>query len=273
MNQELLEQIGGRLLSKVMTDEVPGFLFDNCFRDRSITTIVAPSHSGKSMLMLDMAICLEMEIPLFGRFKPMRNRNVFFVGADAPSWDYGLQSRKLCIGHGIDADHRALMDLPGIWHSGTYITDTIFLKWLAQWKNDTGADVLFIDSLRATHRADENLSGEMGEVWNILKSMRDSGWCIIMSHHMGHTRQMVGQDIHAGRGSTINADATDFQYNLSKRSRRDPRVRITNAKARGGGPEVEPFDYFDMVTVPGGGEMVNGLPLNGIKLVSGILEV
>jgi len=267
---ELLDSIGGRTLNSVMKDDVPGFLFENCFRDRSITVIVAPAHSGKTLLMLDMAICLDMEIPLFGQFKPMRGRQVFFIGADAPSWDYGLQSRKLCIGHGIDLAHRELLDLPGIWRSGVKITDLQFLRWLDQWKNTAQADVLFIDSHRATHTGDENLSNEMSQVWNILKGMRDNGWCIIMSHHAGHTRQLLGQDIHAGRGSTVIGDAADFVYNLSKRNRRDPRVKITCAKARGGGPEVDPFDYFDIVPVESK-ETVNGQPLKGIKLISGVL--
>ena len=77
---------------------------------RSITVIEAPAHRGKTLLTLEMAICLDFELPLFGRFQPLRNRRVFYVGADAPSWDYGLQTRKLLIGHGIEPPRWKLLD-------------------------------------------------------------------------------------------------------------------------------------------------------------------
>jgi hypothetical protein len=250
-----------------MHDHIPGFLFDGCFRDSSITLFVAPSHRGKTLLLLDMAICLDMELPLFGRFQPLSGRQVFFMGCDAPSWDYGLQARKLCIGHGIEKPQRELLDLPGIWKSGIKITDPSVREWLAKWKSVTGASVLFIDSHRATHGASENDSTEMAKVWDILKGLRDKGWAIIMAHHAGHSREIIGADVHAGRGSTVINDASDFIYTLSKRNRKDPRVKVELVKGRGGSEEDDPFSYFDITTVPSD-EEVNGRPLYGIKLVA-----
>jgi hypothetical protein len=258
---------GARPISAVMHDPVPGFLFENCFRDHSITVFVAPSHRGKTLLLLDMALCLDMEMPLFGRFQPLAGRQVFFMGCDAPSWDYGLQARKLCIGHGIPPAQRELLGLAGVWRSGVKITDPSVREWLSQWKEHTNTDVLFIDSHRATHGANENDSGEMTKVWDILKGMRDKGWCIIMAHHAGHEREIAGADVHSGRGSTVINDASDFIYTLNKRNRKDTRVKVACVKGRGAAEDDDPFSFFDIVSVASD-EIVNGRPLYGLKLVA-----
>ena len=250
-----------------MTDRVPGFLFENCFRDHSITVFVAPAHRGKTLLMLDMALCLDMEMPLFGRFQPLSGRQVFFMGCDAPAWDYGLQARKLCIGHGIPPAQRNLLDLVGVWKSGVHITDPSVRDWLGEWKRHTGADVLFIDSHRATHGANENDSGEMSKVWDMLKGLRDRGWCIIMAHHAGKLTEVDQSDVHAGRGSTIINDASDFIYTLNKRNRKDTRVRVTCVKGRGAAEDDDPFSFFDIQSVESD-ETINGRPLYGLRLVA-----
>jgi RecA-family ATPase len=265
LSSELLTEICGRPLSNVMNDEVPGFLFDGCFRNRSITVIVAPPHRGKTMLMLDMAICLDMEIPLFGKFAPIKGQEVFFVGCDAPSWDYGLQSRKLCIGHGLDQDRRNLLGINGIWRRGMRITSNRIQDWLKRWRDETGASILFIDSHRATHGLDENNSTEMVKVWDVLCSMRDAGWSIIMSHHTSKPREAELEDVYAGRGSTLIADSADFIYTLAKRTRREIRVNVKCVKGRGSGGEDEPFDHFNMTNIPST-EIINGRPVNGIRL-------
>jgi hypothetical protein len=265
MTSEILQEIGGRSMSDVMTDQVPGFLFDGCFRDRSITVIVSPPHRGKTMLMLDMAICLDMEIPLFGKFQPIKGQEVFFIGCDAPSWDYGLQSRKLCIGHGLDQERRALLGINGIWRRGVRLTSPSFQNWLKRYRDEVGASILFVDSHRATHGLDENNSTEMIKVWDILCNMRDSGWSIIMSHHTGKPRDVEIEDIYAGRGSTLIADSADFIYTLQKRTRRETRVSVKCVKGRGSGGEDEPFDHFIMRSIESP-EIVNNRPLNGIRL-------
>ena len=265
--EELAQEGGVRLLSSVMRDPPPGFLFENCFRDSSITVFVAPAHRGKTLLMLDMALCLDMEMPLFGRFMPLTGKQVFFMGCDAPSWDYGLQARKLCIGHGIPPAQRDLLDLPGVWRSKTKITDPVFREFLGKWKNLTSASVLFIDSHRATHGANENDSGEMSKVWDILKDLRDRGWCIIMAHHAGHTREIMSDDVHVGRGSTVIGDASDFIYSLNKRNRSDPRVNVNMVKGRGAAEDSDPFSFFDIISIPSE-EEVNGRPLYGLQLVA-----
>lgn len=263
----LLDTVNGRPLSSVMSDEVPGYLFDNCFRDRSITVFVAPPHRGKTLLMLDMAICLEAEIPLFGRFAPMRGHEVFFLGCDAPSWDYGLQARKLCIGHGIDASKRQLLNINGVWRRGLKITDPQTIKFLKAWRAETEASVLFIDTHRATHSANENDSREMERVWDILCSMRDQGWCIIMSHHTSKPSEVLQEDVNAPRGSTVIGASADFIYNLSKRNRADKKVRMVCTKGRGSGGEDDLMPYFTINYKPTD-EFVNGKPLLAIELLT-----
>lgn len=268
-HQDLLSEVRGSSLSEVMHSPVPGFLFDQCFRDRSITVLVAPPHRGKTFLMLDMFLCLDMEIPLLGRFAPLPGRSSFFLGCDAPEWDYGLQARKLCIGHGLSPGQRDLLELPGIWRAGVRLTDPDFRDWLGRWKKSTSADVLFIDTHRSTHGANENDSGEMERVWDILKTLRDRGWCIIMAHHVSKPSDVLQEDVHGLRGSTVIGASADFIYTLNKRTRKDQRVRVSCIKGRGAADGDDPFTHFDIVSVPAPpGEILNGQPLNGVRLVA-----
>lgn len=266
-HQEMLRAIGGRGLSSVMHDPVPGFLFENCFRERSITVFVAPPHRGKTLLMLDMALCLDMEMPLMGRFQPLKGRTIFFLGLDAPSWDYGLQARKLCIGHGLGPQARDLLELNGVWKSGKKITDPAVRDWLNNWKGATGADVLFIDTHRSSHGANENDSMAMELVWDKLKELRDGGWTIIMSHHTSKPTEILQEDVHSARGSTVIGASADFIYTLNKRSRKDKRVQVRCVKGRGAADDDDPFTFFDIEAVESD-EMLNGRPLYGLRLVA-----
>lgn len=266
MTNPLLKSLGGRPLSDVMTDPVPPFLFENCFRDSSITVFVAPPHRGKTLLMLDMAICLDRELPLFGRFMPLRGRKVFFLGCDAPSWDYGLQARKLHIGHGITPAQRTLTDIDGVWARKCKLTDPNVLDALAQLNRLDSRDVLMVDTHRSTHSANENDSGEMEQVWDIIKGLRNSGWCIIMSHHTPKPTEVIMEDVHAARGSSVIGASADFIYTLNKRNRRDRRVQVRCVKGRGAADEEDPFSWFDIEPVASD-EFLNGRPLYGLQLV------
>lgn len=264
---EALRAIGGRWATELLGRQAPGFLFDGVFREQSITLIEAAAHRGKTFLTLDMAICLDFEQPLFGRFTPIRNRRVFYIGADAPDWDYGLQMRKLFIGHGIEPARRQLMSIAGKYGRGLRITDKDLRTWLKNWRGMNGTDVLMIDSHRATHDADENSTKEMKVVWDSLCRYRDDGWTIIMTHHFGKQGEVLQEDVHGGRGSTIIGDQSDFIYTLNKRSRADKRVQVRCVKGRGAADQDDPFSYFDMLDIPSA-ETDGGRPLYGVRLVA-----
>ncbi len=263
---ERLEEQRVRTVESLLEEPVPGFLFDGFFRDNSITVIEAPSHRGKSMLMLDMALCLDLELPLFGLFKPLRGRDVLILGADAPPWDYRLQIQKLCIGHDISPERRKQIRILGKYERGINVLDPDIQRLVRTVKQETGASVLCIDSHRATHNQDENSSTGMKHVWDVLCGWRDAGWAVVMTHHVGKMNEMTQVDVHTGRGSSVIADSSDFKYVLTKRSRTDPKINITCTKGRGGG-EDDPINSYSMLYVPSN-EFVNGKPIKGIKLAA-----
>jgi len=159
------------------------------------------------------------------------------------------------------------MSVAGVWRRGIKVTDPSVLTWLEAWKSQTGADVLFIDSHRATHDADENDSREMGKVWDCICRLRDSGWTIIMAHHSGKMKEGVFQDeSHSGRGSTIINDQSDFIFTLSKRKRRDKKVHVICNKARGSADLEDTFNHFVINDVPETSEAVAGRLVRGLRL-------
>lgn len=244
MSENLLDSIpaGGRIvhgakLFDLMKRPPPPFLFEGFIRQRSITALVADPHSYKSFIMMAMAIALDYNLPLFGRFAPTQTKRCFFVGADAPDWDYGQLAHKLFAGYGIEPRRRELCGVEGVFDEAINILDPAYIEWFAAYHKFGGGDVLFLDSKRSTTNTDENNSQDAVRVNKVLKFWRSSGITVIYAHHTAIGSHDEGRSaIYAGRGSGEAVAACDFQFNLRNVDAvavGNTRVRIIPAKGRG----------------------------------------
>ena len=207
-------------------------------RSRSITGIVAAPHSYKSFIMLAMAIALDYNLPLFGRFRPTKPMKTFIVGSDAPDWDYGQVTQKLLMGYQIAPERRHLMGVEGVFDESIDILDPLFLKWLMEeYDQFHGFDVVMFDSKRSTTKTDENNSQDAARVNRVFRWLRARGKTVIYAHHTAIASGTDGRPaVYAGRGSSDDGAACDFQFNLQNVDAvavGNTKIRIIPAKGRG----------------------------------------
>lgn len=223
-------------------EQTPLWLFEGFLRDKTLTVLGADRHSGKTLLMLDMMICLELGRPLFGVFPTSRSRRTLFIGQDAPEWDYKGVIRKLMKGHGVVPEVGAMFDSmvclnqgidlgdPRVWDPVGYQSQLLDL-W-----NEHQFDVLFLDTELEVHRFEENSARQMQEWGKIKKGLRDRlGVSIIASHHLAHQTE-VGIPKRL-RGSTVIGGTVDYEIIMGPQGglRDNPRnVSLRCDKARGG---------------------------------------
>jgi len=239
----LLHKANGLWLSDLLMKPPPPWLFDRFLRDRSITMVNAEPFSGKTLFLLAMAIAMDANLPLFGKFAPLYPRSVLFIGGgDAPDWDYGAQAKKLMLGYGLDERHRSMSSVAILPYEGHRLTDQSFLDWLSEWHELNPFDVLIIDTLLSVHRADENDARSMGAVFSVIKGIRDRfKAAVIFGQH--DAKQQEGKSaMYRPRGSSVIAGSVDFILSLQRRKNR---VKLTATKGRGAVME-HPTEYFDI---------------------------
>lgn len=266
----LLEKMGGQKLAQLTHLKPPPFLFEGFARDNAITLISSEPHAGKTLLMLDMAICLDYRLPLFGRFAPIRPRRILILGGDAPDWDYGQQTLKLQLGKGMGQAQRDLCEVTGVFREGMKLTDPFVLKWIDDYWHAQHFDVLMLDTLLTFHRANENDNQQMGAVMSILKSLRQKyNLAILIAHHTTKpSRDSAATGGYSARGASVIAGAIDFHFILKRKAKR---IYLDCVKGRGSVSD-EPVDYIDMVDVPTTEVDSEGRSLGGIKLVAPQME-
>lgn len=239
-------------------------------RSRSITALVAAPHSYKSFLMLAMAIALDFDLPLFGRFKPVRSMRTFFIGSDAPDWDYGQVTHKLWAGYGIKPERRHLQTVHGVFDEKVDALDPEFLKWLFKYDNVEGFDVIMFDSKRSIARINENDSQDAARLNGLFRHLRSRGKTVIYAHHTSIAANTDGRPaIYAGRGSSDDGAACDFQFNLQNVDNiavGNKKIRIIPAKGRG---LVAPpdLDILEAIFTPSGEVNAAGEPIDAVRFM------
>lgn len=191
---------------------------DGLLRSRTITMLSAEPFTGKTMLLLAMALSLATDSPLLG-YSPLGGQNVLFLGQDAPTWDYYGSIRKLWIGLGAPSipANRAIFFLNrGLRLEGpdisTLLEDAVRVQ---------GTTILMIDTLLAFHGRDENSNKEMASVMDLLKSWRDRlGLTILFSHHTAKpsaaSTPISGN--YRARGASVISGSVDFHLQLASRA-------------------------------------------------------
>ena len=147
--------------------------------ERGIAAIFGPSGSGKSFLVVDMAISIAKGSDWFGyRVKPCPVVYVCLEGEAGLSVRLAAFRTKGSIPKGIE-----FIDQP------VNLLDTKDLRDLVQSirANQMGEGIVVVDTLnRAAPGADENSSAEMGRIINACKLIQQGvGGLVLLVHHVG----------------------------------------------------------------------------------------
>lgn len=220
----------------------PPALFNNFLPDDALILVSGESFTGKTMLTLDMALCLDTGLPLFGRFAPPEPKTVLYVGRDAPTYDYVRQLNKLMVGHKLRSEVRSMLEITLLLNRKNHLLDPAFERWLGLYHDATGYDVLFLDTLVSVlPGVDENNNTAMSQVMDKLKSWRDSyGLSIIFTKHLNPLSLLAPTSAnYQVRGAKTVIDSSDYHLQL-RRAPRTPKampgvttVHLTVPKGRG----------------------------------------
>jgi hypothetical protein len=224
----------------------PPYLFGDFLLDRSLTAIVAPPFTGKSLMLAAMAIALDAQVPLFGTYMPGDMKRCLCILQDAPTWDYAEQFNKLMRGYQLDKEASQLLDAQLIINRAVQVTEPKFREHMSRVHEDFEFDILFLDAFWTLHSFNENDNSQMGYVMSQLKWVRDEfRAAVIFTHHERKFSQLDGPSnaTYRSRGSTVIPAACDAILNLSRHKNR---ITLDPVKARG---DESPRINFDIVDV------------------------
>lgn len=212
----------------------PEYLVEGLLEERSVVGIVAPPESGKSLLALELAVCVAMGFPFHGR-RVRRGLVVYLAGEG----QHGLAARlqALSTRHAI-ANESDIVPLRIARTAISLIEPLEFLKVQAAIdaeleRYQMPLALLVIDTLSRFMGGDESKAQDMGAYLNAIDALRAEGAAITL-HHPGH------HDATRGRGSSSWRGALDTEYLLAKNA--DNVVTVTCQKMKDG-PKPAPFSF------------------------------
>lgn len=210
---------------------------------KTLTMISAEPFTGKTMLLSCMMLCLDGGAPLFGFHDPLRPISCLFIGQDAPTWDYKGQVQKLA--RGLALPESTEFDSDMLLNEGVNLMDKNFIKWVYDYHEVTGFEVLMLDTLASLHSLNENDNQQMGMLMGRLKSIRDDLKVAVMFTH--HTAKLGADAMftsgnYRSRGASTIAGSCDFHVQLSAAA---GKVKLVMPKGRGAGSKPAP--WFEIV--------------------------
>ncbi len=175
-------------------------IIEDVLHARSISVISGKFGTYKTFVTVGMACSLATGEPWFGHRVP-EAMPVIYAAAEGA---YGINGR---IDAWEDATGRTVPDTLYVISVAARINRPYDMTELEELIQETGAKVVIFDTLHAsTPGADENNPGEMGEVVDVLRTLRDRhGVSIILPHHTGHAGER-------SRGSSSIEDDADASF-------------------------------------------------------------
>jgi len=205
-------ELAGRRISP------PPFLFENLIYTNSLIMLSGEPFSGKTLLMLNLLLSLDLGLPLFGEYLPSPYQRTLFIGQDAATWDYYAQYLKLYRGYVGDKTEPPTMKSMYFFNKGISLQDPSFFPWLQEAVRIWGFNVLMLDTLLEFHDADENSNKEMKPVMRVLKDARDKlGMTVLFSHHTGKPGPGARSGNYRARGASCISGGVDQHILISGR--------------------------------------------------------
>lgn len=157
---------------------------------------------GKSIEVLDEAICLAFALPVLGRFTVPTPRRVLLVSEEDSPRRVWRRLRALLRGHGLDPDDPAVQATlddrlrVSAWE-GFRLDDTAMVTRLEATLAECKPEVVYLDVLRKMTAKDLNKADQASAILDMLDDLRRRYGCVFIVVH--HYRKAQG--FRTGRGS------------------------------------------------------------------------
>lgn len=201
----------------------------------TVGSIVAPGGTGKSWLALEIAAAVAGG-PDLAKIGVPAHGEVLYLPAEDPK--PALIHRLHVLGQHASRDERAaIIDRLRVAPLTGHTSNILDPAWRdAITDQVAGARLLILDTIRRFHDLEENNSGEMAKLLDVMETLcDDTGVSILFLHHMakGATLNGAGDQQQASRGSSVLVDnVRGGQFNLSGMTEVEAQTHGVNAGDR-----------------------------------------
>lgn len=196
-----------------MREKVPSDFVLPGFVAGTVGALIAPGSTGKSMLAMELAALVAGVNVLCDDWTPSAHGPVVILAVEDPENE--LFNRWADLGSGLDLKQReqcSVVRVIPMFGLGFDVMEPFYFEALV--KLCTGKRLLILDTLRRIHNLDENNSGDMARVVDMLERVaRLTGCAILFLHHTskGAALSGDGDQQQASRGSSVLVDNIRFQ--------------------------------------------------------------
>ena len=228
-----------KTIDELMSHKYPPatYLVDRLIPTEAITILSGQSRSYKTYALLDIAVAVASQKPLFNHFKTTRS-NVLIINEEDGERLLQQRFRQLGIveGAGLPIHISALTDFK---LEDKQVDSTIkFCKY-----NEIA--LVIIDSLIRVHSADENSAREMSKVFAQLRKFTKANIAVLVTQHNRKTTQHSTGGASEMRGSSDILAAVDSHIGV-KRDNKDRFYLTFSQEKQRYDVELEPFQMkFD----------------------------
>ncbi len=201
----------------------------------SLNMIASPPHQGKTFMALHIAVCVANGLPVFGKFKVTKMKNVMIVNEEDVLADIKgrLESMvpKERNGKRIKLYSNMGMKVSEAWVDG-----------LLERAKANGTGLVILDSLAALSLANENEAQAMQQVMDLFRRIVNAGITVVFIHH---DRKGQSQDTDAGslmdkaRGSSAITAAVHGYLSVKELNAEE--FVVTQVKLKANTPKIKPF--------------------------------
>jgi hypothetical protein len=172
------------------------YLVQNYLPKQAITILHGPGGIGKTWLAFQIAEAVASGTPFVGH--ATNKVNVFYIDYENPK--------------PVLAERTRLLNIQNVkfWHISNIEQPPPLLddKDVVLYEKMPEGSLLIFDTLRSSHRGDENASKDISAVLATLKRLREHGYTILLLHHTAKGKSQIY------KGSTAILDLADHELNL-----------------------------------------------------------
>jgi len=201
-----------------LPDDYDRFILQPLIPSAGLVNFYGKPKAGKSMAALGVGLAVSNGLSEWNGFKINRHGPVAYLQVDTPrgEWKARVQNLKR---HGYDVSKMAVIDMEMTPYPFNILLPQ-HQAWLQRTLEQIQPVLLFVDTIREAHDADENDSGDMKRVVNALRKVSHPAAVVLISHARKDSafNQSGGEDLMDDlRGTTYMSGRMDTIVKFTER--------------------------------------------------------
>jgi RecA-family ATPase len=212
------------------------YLIDEFLPARLVSLLIAPGGTGKSMLILLIAVCVAAGIPLFGRFPVQQAKKVLLISGEDDNEEIQRRLHKILAGESeeiktlvgknlffLDLSDRFELFTEKPPHGETRITD-VPDRIVHELSNQIGSDfsLAIVDPGARFRGGEENLAADTTRFVQALQLIRNLlNAAVLVVHHVNKSAKGSISSQNNARGSSALIDGVRLVYELNLMSEQE----------------------------------------------------